>query len=300
MKLPKGCIHWNSDLEEGVGTPSWGKELGQGRPDYLMNQEGCSAIINGMVYNRVEIDGQFEYGQGGGSFSKVLLALFDRTYIDVYDGETKAVHHHAIARPFIVLLVQEQSASHAGRRVIKVNKAFECAGKKNDDFYDKVDEMIGRNNPWFARDLIYDVNSGELTLVVIKAPKRESAYANAEERTKIWDDLISEYEATFPEGSVARRIYLQSFRKPILRESNIGRFIYLVLRFLEAHGLLHEFMAKLAPNADENNLSLRTEEASLTSIFKKSAELLTDEDLSSGENLDISVSTLPMMVAIIT
>ena len=55
MKLNLSTLAFGSIIEKGGGTPSWGTELGQSKPDYKFTVEGCEDILVGMLYNSVNL-----------------------------------------------------------------------------------------------------------------------------------------------------------------------------------------------------------------------------------------------------
>ena len=55
MKLNLSTLAFGSIIEKGGGTPSWGTELGQSKPDYKFTVDGCEEILVGMLYNSVNL-----------------------------------------------------------------------------------------------------------------------------------------------------------------------------------------------------------------------------------------------------
>jgi len=198
MNLPKGCIHFNSELEKPGGTPSWGQELGQVQPDYLIKREGASEIINGMLYNMVEINNDFDYGPGGSNFIKEMLAVFNKVILKVYDGENKKLSQYSCSLPLILLIGKETTPSHNGRRVLKLNPKFRYQHFSNTEFYNEVNVLIGNAYPWFSRAIEYDVNNeGKLFLTFIKAPIPATKYPSADVRGGIWERLCIDYDSIY-------------------------------------------------------------------------------------------------------
>ena len=71
MKLNLGSLAFGFFVENGGGTPSWGTELGQSRPEYKFIVDGCEDILIGMLYNSVNLHNvTLPLGKGG----KVVLA----------------------------------------------------------------------------------------------------------------------------------------------------------------------------------------------------------------------------------
>lgn len=56
MKLNLSTLSFGSYIDKGGGTPSWGTELGQSKPDYKFTVEGCEEILVGMLYNNTALN----------------------------------------------------------------------------------------------------------------------------------------------------------------------------------------------------------------------------------------------------
>ena len=215
MKLKRGCMFQNASLE-GVGsTPDWGQELGQSDPSFLMKREGCSKILNALVYYKKEQYSDFEhgkeqnaifdYGSGGTTVeNNKLISVITNVQIEVYDPKSgKGCSIYQIEAPLITALVtddSEQVRVHKGRKTLKMNIGFSYNALKNQAFYDEVNSIIP-NNPWFGIKLHYESkNTGKLTLTIIKAPipnpilGSKAAYQTYTERTGIWDALVISYD----------------------------------------------------------------------------------------------------------
>ena len=137
MKLNLSTLAFGSIIEKGGGTPSWGTELGQSKPDYKFTVDGCEEILVGMLYNSVNLHHvSLPLGKGGhvdiaSNFEEChLAAVFRKVYINGI----------RIGYPFIMVLIKELSASHTGRRSIKysdkISYNFSVSNNKTVD--DKV------------------------------------------------------------------------------------------------------------------------------------------------------------------
>ncbi len=83
MKLNLSTLSFGSYIDKGGGTPSWGTELGQSKPDYKFTVEGCEEILVGMLYNSVNLHHVcLPLGKGGHMLqtlkSVILLACLER------------------------------------------------------------------------------------------------------------------------------------------------------------------------------------------------------------------------------
>ncbi|MDC3335793.1 hypothetical protein OAV71_04725 [Opitutales bacterium] len=195
MKLPLGCIHFNSDLSEQGGTPSWGQELGQS-VGYLMTREGCTDILHGMIQNQIMDHNNFVFGRTRSINSHVtkLLAIFKETVVQIYSIENDSSTEHRMDSDLILMLQQESGNSHEGRKTIKFNRGFEYLENKNEDFYDEIVSKVDSSNPIFSYSIHYNIQANELILTFIAAPSGESPYENSQLRGDIWNDYIKKYE----------------------------------------------------------------------------------------------------------
>ena len=207
MKLKRNCLFFNADTTDVGRSPDWGQELGQGR-GYLMKEEGCSEILNGMVFNQIKDYENFVYGNGGRNYEFEIISIFNNVKIKVYDFEKEIHQIHSIIKPLILIITKEIKGTHKGRRTLKINKGFTFNDISNVDFYNEINEIIP--NPWFGYNITYDsINTGSLTITIIKAPQPESiedrpdiVYLNAKERKRIWNDLLSTYEEQYDSHSI--------------------------------------------------------------------------------------------------
>lgn len=103
MKLNLSTLSFGSYIDKGGGTPSWGTELGQSKPDYKFTVEGCEEILVGMLYNSVNLHHVcLPLGKGGhidiaSNFEECHLAgVFRKVYINGI----------SIDYPFIMVLIK--------------------------------------------------------------------------------------------------------------------------------------------------------------------------------------------------
>lgn len=198
MKLKRNCLFFNAETGDGGRTPDWGHELGQGK-GYLMKEEGCSEIINGLVYNQIKDFENFSYGSGGKNYEIEIISVINNIEIKVYDFKSEVHKTYPIQNPLIAIITKEAKGTHIGRRTLKMNKGFSYKDSTNEKFYEAINKII--TNPWFGYKLSYDFkHSGIFTLTIIKAPqpvpiegKPDIIYETALERKEIWNDLLNTY-----------------------------------------------------------------------------------------------------------
>ena len=193
MKLNLSSLAFGSIIEKGGGTPSWGTELGQSKPDYKFTIEGCEDILVGMLYNSVNLHHvSLPLGKGGhvdiaSNFEECHLAsVFRKVYIN----------NTLIGYPFIMVLIKELSASHTGRRSIKYSDkiAFSFSGERlsNQEFFRVARKKLGLN--WESCWFIYEMNvlnQDELHFKAVIVNKETSeSYRDSAERKEHWVSFI--------------------------------------------------------------------------------------------------------------
>lgn len=193
MKLNLSSLAFGSIIEKGGGTPSWGTELGQSKPDYKFTIEGCEDILVGMLYNSVNLHHvSLPLGKGGhvdiaSNFEECHLAsVFRKVFINGI----------LIGYPFMMVLIKELSASHTGRRSIKYSDkiAYSFSGERlsNQEFFRVARKKLGLN--WESCWFIYEMNvlnQDELHFkaVVVNTESSES-YRDSAERKEHWLSFI--------------------------------------------------------------------------------------------------------------
>ncbi len=193
MKLNLSTLAFGSIIEKGGGTPSWGTELGQSKPDYKFTMEGCEEILIGMLYNSVNLHHvSLPLGKGGhmdiaSNFEECHLAsVFRKVYINDI----------LIGYPFMMVLIKELSASHTGRHSIKysdkISYSFSGERLSNQEFFRVARKKLGLN--WESCWFIYEMNvlnQDELHFKAVIVNKEYSeSYRDSTERKEHWSSLI--------------------------------------------------------------------------------------------------------------
>ena len=193
MKLNLSSLAFGSIIEKGGGTPSWGTELGQSKPEYKFTVDGCEEILVAMLYNSVNLHHvSLPLGKGGhvdiaSNFEECHLAsVFRKVYIN----------NIRIGYPFMMVMIKEQSASHTGRRSIKYSDkiSYNYAGERlsNQEFFRIARKELGLN--WESCWFIYEINVRNLDELHFKAvivnKEYSESYRDSSERKEHWLSLI--------------------------------------------------------------------------------------------------------------
>ena len=193
MKINLSSLAFGSIIEKGGGTPSWGTELGQAKPDYKFTTEGFEEILVGMLYNSVNLHHvSLPLGKGGhvdiaSNFEEChLAAIFKKVYIN----DIK------INYPFIMVFIKELSQSHTGRRSIKysdkISYSFQGERLSNLEFFRIARKELGLN--WESCWFIYEMNVRNLDELHFKAiivnKDFSETYRDSAERKAHWISYI--------------------------------------------------------------------------------------------------------------
>ena len=193
MKINLSSLAFGSIIEKGGGTPSWGTELGQSKPDYKFTTEGFEEILVGMLYNSVNLHHvSLPLGKGGhvdiaSNFEEChLAAIFKKVYIN----DIK------INYPFIMVFIKELSQSHTGRRTLKysdkISYSFQGERLSNLEFFRIARKVLGLN--WESCWFIYEMNVRNLDELHFKAiivnKDFSETYRDSAERKAHWISYI--------------------------------------------------------------------------------------------------------------
>lgn len=193
MRLNLSSLAFGSIIEKGGGTPSWGTELGQSKPDYKFTVEGCEEILVAMLYNSVNLHHiSLPLGKGGhvdiaSNFEECHLAsVFRKVYIN----------NIRIGYPFMMVMIKEQSASHTGRRSLKYSDkiSYNFAGERlsNQEFFRIARKELGLNweSCWFIHEVrVRNLDELHFKAVIVNKEYSES-YRDSSERKEYWLSLI--------------------------------------------------------------------------------------------------------------
>ena len=197
MRLNLSSLAFGSTIIKGGGTPSWGTELGQSKPEYKFIVDGCEEILVGMLYNSVNLHHvSLPLGKGGhiDCASDIEACHLASVFHNVYINGIK------INYPFIMVMIKELSASHSGRRSIKYSEKItychDGLNLSNLEFFRIAREKLGLT--WDSCWFIYEVNVKNLDELHFKAvivnKEYGESYHDSAERKEIWQELIDEQE----------------------------------------------------------------------------------------------------------
>ncbi len=266
MRIDLTSLSFNSILEEGVGTPSWGTALGQSE-GYFITADGANDLLLGLFNNKID-DSLLEHNFRGEK--KILLAAcFNRVFIN----------NVLINKPLILAVVEENSQSHSGRKSLKYNDKIKYINDSirisNQDFFEEAQNKLGKNTCWFGYELNI-LHGKDLEIKSIIVSDSPVTYLNSRDRKDTWNSLM--------ELSSNSSLEI-GFSGILVKNKVIGQFVFEVLSYLNSEHNLNPLIEYLVANSDNRFMSLVKDDLKLTSIFKLFDTVPTEAQLTSGEKL---------------
>ncbi len=193
MRIDLSSLMFNTILEEGVGTPSWGTALGQGR-GYRITFENHGKFMTGMFYSQVEDTSLFyiPVGRSGNQtddYQVQMISMFNKVYVNdtLINGAS-----------FVLAIVKEinDERSHTGRLSLKYSPKITYKEKLiNEECFSLIIQKYGMNekSAWFIDEINIE-NQDELHFkMYIIDKEKEVTFKNSEERKEyIINNIIDE------------------------------------------------------------------------------------------------------------
>jgi hypothetical protein len=266
MRIDLTSLSFNSILEEGVGTPSWGTALGQSE-GYYITADGANDILLGLFNNKID-DSHLDHNFRGEK--KILLAAcFNRVFIN----------NILIGKPLILAVVEENSQSHSGRKSLKYNDKIKYLNDSirisNQDFFEEAQNKLGKNTCWFGYEMNI-LNGRDLEIKSIIVSDSPVTYINSKVRKDTWNNLMELSSNSSSEFS---------FTGTLVKNKVIGQFVFDVFSYLNLKQNLNPLIEYLVLNSDYRFISLVKDDLKLTSIFKLFDSIATEAELTSGGKL---------------
>ena len=195
----------SSDTESPGGNSGWNLEAGQSRENnFVYNAKiGESDVLNGMIYNIIKDKENFSYGSSLGQKEILIGSKFENIKVNIFDVENMSFNIVKLESQFLFCLIEDDSNHHIlpngrHRSIFKFKKSFKYHSFSNEVFYNEIDEIIGKEYPWFGIEINYYPTFGEdsnlLTFNIIKCKKDEkSSYIDSNTRKTLWKSYKKYY-----------------------------------------------------------------------------------------------------------
>ena len=268
MKLDITSLYFNGDTESAGNTASWGTALGQERPNYPVSVEGGQDIVDLIKKNHFDFnptDNSNHTANIKNLNNKIIFASgkFDSVFVNniEFDG------------PFYLLVLEETSGSHIGRKILKYNNKIKVHDNSNEEFYNRISDYFGKEACWFIYEIF--VKNGQLHMSAKKVANASKSYKNAKTRKKHWELLMDEYSSIKEEF----KKYCLEIRN-IKNESTVNEYINRmpeVKSWFLKHNICEEDFQIWDINNDISNIKAILK-GELEDSWKKAAEKNEDGD----------------------
>lgn len=218
MKLDLTSLYFNGETESLGNTSSWGTALGQERPDYPISVEGGQEIVDQIKLNHVDFN-----PLDNSSHSANIKNLNEKKIIDSGKFDSVFVNNIEFPGPFFLLVIEETSGMHIGRKNLKYNNKIKIGEDSNENFYNKISDYFGKESCWFVHDI--SIINGKLHMALIKVDDKPVLYKDAKERKDHWESLISD----FKEIKIIFKSYLLDIHK-LKNESTANEYVRALLK----------------------------------------------------------------------
>lgn len=186
MKLDITSLYYNGDTKSAGNTASWGTALGQERPGYRISVEGGQDLVDFIQKNH------FDFNPSKNPNHRANIKKLDVKRI-IASGVFNVIYINDVQfeGPFFLLVIEETSGSHTGRKNLKYNNKIEVDGDSNEQFYNKISNYFGIQSCWFAQEIF--VKNDQLHISIIQVSEDAILYQDAQIRKIHWESFLNEF-----------------------------------------------------------------------------------------------------------
>ena len=179
MKLDITSLYFNGDTKSVGNTASWGTAFGQERPDYPISVEGGQELVDLINLNHIDFNPLTNPNHKAN-----IKQLNDKIVVSSGCFNLVYVNNIEFEGPFYLLVIEETSGSHIGRKSLKYNNKIEINRFSNELFYQKIQNYFGNDSCWFAHNI--SAINNQLHISIIKVDDNHVEYEDAKTRKDHW------------------------------------------------------------------------------------------------------------------
>lgn len=192
MTIDITSFFFNSSIEGATATAAWGTSIGQNQSKACRIEDakpGVQEMLTGMLYKSISDKSRLDISAGSSNREVLLFSRFDKVYVNDILLED---------RSFVVLLVRENTESHAGRLIISYPPYAQIDEVAvNDMAIKEMASALGctENGCWFVYDISV-VNQDELHFsAIVVNPDHPMVYkGRSRDRSRAWADMVYDSE----------------------------------------------------------------------------------------------------------
>lgn len=182
MKLDLTSLYFNGDTETPGNTACWGTSLGQKEPEYLISVAGAMDLIQLIKSHHFDFDPSNENHSSNIRNIKSKKILYSGRFEKVWVNDIE------VKGPFFLLVIEEKTGKHSGRKILKYNNETTVEKNSNSQFYQRVQDWFGANACWFVHEIF--PKDGRLHMTAVKVSDHRELYKTPKQRSAIWKSLI--------------------------------------------------------------------------------------------------------------
>lgn len=190
MTIDITSFFFNSSIEGATATAAWGTSVGQNQTKSCRIEDekpGVMELLTGMLYKSISDRSRLDISAGSSNREVLLFSKFDKVYIN-----NKLLEDQS----FVMLLVRENTESHAGRLIISYPPyALIDETPVNDMAIKEMASLIGcnENGCWFVHDIsVRNQDELHFSAVVVDAEKPKVYHGKSKDRSREWADLVED------------------------------------------------------------------------------------------------------------
>lgn len=192
MKIDLTSLYFNGETQTDGNTASWGTALGQKEGNQI-SVDGAEEIINLMKDEKYSI--KFD-PKNNPSHKANIRQLKEKEYPYAAKFDFVYINNEKVEGPFFMLVTEDtkdtvETQKHIGRKILKYNTGIEVDGFSNKNFYDRVQEIYGKNACWFVSDIY--LRGTDLCFSAHKVSDSPKIYKDADERKAHWNLIINDF-----------------------------------------------------------------------------------------------------------
>ena len=192
MTIDITSFFFNSSIAGATATAAWGTSIGQNQSKACRIEDakpGVKEMLTGMLYKSIPDRSRLDISAGSSNREVLLFSKFDKVFVNGILLEDQS---------FVILLVRENTESHAGRLIISYPPYAQIDEVAvNDMAIKEMASALGctEDGCWFVHDISV-INQDELHFsAIVVNPDHPMVYrGRSRDRSRAWADMVYDSE----------------------------------------------------------------------------------------------------------
>lgn len=192
MTIDITSFFFNSSIAGATATAAWGTSIGQNHSKACRIEDakpGVKEMLTGMLYKSIPDRSRLDISSGSSNREVLLFSKFDKVFVNGILLEDQS---------FVMLLMRENTESHAGRLIISYPPYVQIDEVAvNDMAIKEMASALGctEDGCWFVHDISV-INQDELHFsAIVVNPDHPMVYSGrSRDRSRAWADMVYDSE----------------------------------------------------------------------------------------------------------